>query len=88
MAEIEIRVKEVLKRVLELNEEIERLRPEDSLAVLPLNSLNFVKLVVNLEFEFGIEFAEEDIEFERFQTFGELIGYIQERLSHGETDSV
>lgn len=46
---------------------------------LLLNSLQFIKLVVCIEEEFGIEFEDEMLKLDSFQTIEEIAKYIVQR---------
>ncbi len=48
--------------------------------VKQLDSLSFVKLIVSIENELGIEFDEDMMIKDRFKNFGELISYIEEKV--------
>jgi len=63
------------------SEEIFKLLEEgDTLAPLTFNSLEFIKLIVELELKFEIDFEDEDIDFDKFQSFNYLISYIEEKI--------
>lgn len=73
----------VFARVCELVQEACAL-PETTLAAetkideLSLDSLSFVVLLVNCENEFGISFAEEEWNWENWQTVGQLVRRTEE----------
>lgn len=52
---------------------------EENLIDLGINSLIFVKIVVNLESFFGFEFDDNDLNYERFQNVEAICIYIKER---------
>lgn len=49
---------------------------------LGINSILFVKLLINLEVELGIEFEEEIININRMHNLNELIQYICEKYTN------
>ena len=53
---------------------------------LGMNSLLFIKTLVDLETEFGLEFEDDELTFdgERFQTISSLINYIKEKINKDE----
>ncbi len=53
---------------------------EDNLIDLGINSLIFVKIVVNLESFFDFEFDDNDLNYERFQNVEAIYKYIKERV--------
>lgn len=55
-------------------------RPEISLSELGINSLNYLKIIVTLEDEFGIEFTDDELSFERLKTLGDLAGLIRAKV--------
>lgn len=53
---------------------------EDNLIDLGINSLIFVKIVVNLESFFDFEFDDNDLNYEKFQNVEAICIYIKERV--------
>lgn len=47
---------------------------------LNFNSIDFVKLIVKLEFVFDIEFDDEYLDFQKFNTYSWLYNYLLERI--------
>lgn len=68
------KIMEVTKRILEVDE-IEVLK-SDSLAELGLNSITFVKIVVEIEKELDIEFDDDYLDFEKYSTVNEFCRYV------------
>ncbi|WP_339256973.1 phosphopantetheine-binding protein [Paenibacillus sp. FSL P2-0136] len=79
MQKIKGSVLSILKRNLELGEE-EPLELDDDLLLLGINSINFIRIVVDFETEFGFEFGEEELDYNLFRTAGKLIEYIEHKL--------
>ncbi len=48
----------------------------DKLQELGINSLSFIKIVVSIESAFSVEFDDEYLNFEKFNTVNDLITYI------------
>lgn len=68
---------EIVSSVLELPEEtVSTLNEDTNLMELGLDSLACVEIVVNLEEEFGIEIAEEDLIVENMSSINRIINLI------------
>ena len=72
----ELKIKEILKKVL--NIETENLDSSTHLHNTILNSLTFIKLIVLLEEEFDIQFDDDDLDIEKFETIESIIDYIKQ----------
>lgn len=42
-----------------------------------INSFEFIKLIVEIEKEFEIEFADDDLNIEKYNSIGDLVAYIE-----------
>lgn len=64
-----------------LNKEVSdmRLSMETNLLELGINSVDYIRIVVALESKLNIEFDDEDLNYERFNTIDDIIYYVQER---------
>jgi len=60
--------------------EIYELLEKDTLTPLALNSIEFIKLTVDLESEFEIIWGDEDLDFGKFESFSYLFDYIEDQL--------
>ena len=78
--EIEARVRELIKEVVELTVPIEEVGIEDDLMNLGMDSINSIKVIVAIEEEFGFEFDDEDLNFENFRNIRKLVSYIESRV--------
>lgn len=78
--EIEAKVRELIKEVVELTVPIEEVGIEDDLMNLGMNSINSIKVIVAIEGEFGFEFDDEDLNFENFRNIRKLVSYIESRV--------
>ena len=54
----------------------EYLATNDDLTVIGLDSIKFIRLVVEIEEEFGVNFDDEMLDFSKFQSLEELSDYI------------
>lgn len=74
------KVKEILHNQLPDGSSAD-LSPDDDLTDLGINSLLFVKIAVALENEFDIEFTDEDLDIQKFKTVGDIVGYVDGKIS-------
>ncbi len=71
------RIIEIIKVNTECSNEIS----EDSLLCdLEMTSIDFVKIVIEIETEFNIEFEDEKLQFSEFPTVQSLIDYVEEKV--------
>ncbi|MGX5556805.1 phosphopantetheine-binding protein [Bacillus cereus] len=77
---IETTLKEILKRELELTDQIDQLQLKDSLASIGLSSVSFIKLVIAIETQFDFEFEDEDLNYKVFQTLQDVVNYVEKRI--------
>jgi iturin family lipopeptide synthetase A len=78
-------IQQKLMRILADNNQSDRL-PEEldldlKLTEIGLNSINFIKLIVNIEKIFKFRFHNEDLEFYKFPTLRSLVSYVEGRTS-------
>lgn len=79
MNTIENVLKETLKSIVECGD-IDEITLDSDLKNYSLDSIAFITLVVALENEFQVEFDDEDLSVNRFQTFQNLVDYIMLKL--------
>ncbi|QUI21837.1 acyl carrier protein [Vallitalea pronyensis] len=68
---------EICKENLGIND---TLIMEKSLASYINNSIDFIKIVVAVETEYNIEFTDDELETDNFETVKDLIEFIQNKL--------
>ena len=76
---IDLRVRELLARVLELPLERVRTLPEETSLFgggLALDSLTGLQLLTGVEREFGVDIAAEDLNLDSLQSVGTLVAYL------------
>lgn len=56
----------------------------DDLAYLGINSINYVKIVIELEDELDIEFEDDKIDFSQFPTFTDLCTYVEKLVREND----
>lgn len=52
----------------------------DKIESLGINSISFIKIVVQIESEFGFEFEDDDLNYNVFQTLKDLTVYIKDKI--------
>ena len=77
--DISTRLINVIKDVLEFNCE-DNVQLDDNLGELGVNSTNFIKLVVALENEFGIEFETDQLNYALFVSVKSIEEHITMKL--------
>jgi acyl carrier protein len=82
-AEVDVRVRLLLARVLEQGTEDVRSLPESTPLFgggLSLDSLTGLELLTGIEQEFGVDIAADDLNLDSLQTIGTLVHYLSGRL--------
>lgn len=77
MDEIYRKMTEILREVLEIEPEIEKLTTKSSLSDLGINSVDFIKLLVKIEMEFGIEIEDENLSEDLYETIDDLLNFVE-----------
>ncbi len=80
--DVEYRLKRILKEKLGVDENAD-IRSEDSFHYWNLNSLSFIRLIVEVEKEFGLEIEEDSINMDKLGTLRSLAEYIQNNIAAG-----
>lgn len=78
--------KEVLDTVIRLLDEndtdvYEEITPESLLETLGLTSITFIKLVVELETKYEIEFDDSDLNNDHFRTVDDIVKYVERKAT-------
>jgi acyl carrier protein len=83
MSSVESQVRDVLGATLQLGPRTAQLQSSSQLlGTLPeLDSMAVVTLITALEERFGIEVSDDEISADTFATFGDLVGFIESKLS-------
>jgi acyl carrier protein len=74
------RVLAIIMQNLELEMDDGALDFDDDQLLIGINSINFIRTVVALETEFGIEFNDEEIDYGIFRTVNTLVEYVENQL--------
>ncbi|MFZ5351515.1 MAG: acyl carrier protein [Bacillota bacterium] len=75
--EILEKLNEIAKENINLNKDLEI---DENLSAYINNSIDFIKIVVAIETEYNIEFTDEELETDNFQTVRNLIDFIINKL--------
>lgn len=73
------RVMKVIANFLEemnVKNALQMLKDDNDLSHYEFNSISFIKLIVALEEEFNVEFADEVLDMAKFQSLDDLSDYI------------
>jgi acyl carrier protein len=82
MTDIEIKVKNIICEHLPSPPPNESLDDNTPLKLLGMNSISFIKTVLTLEEIFQIEFADEELDLDKFSTIGSLLRYIDDKTGY------
>ena len=85
MSESLERVLKILKEKEFISSSVDEISADGELRTLGLNSISFIKLVVALEQEFGIEFDDQYLYMDNIKTFGDLVEYIDSTIQNAGT---
>lgn len=74
------RIKKVMKTTLGNADFIDGLSADSLLVDLGINSVVFIKIVVEMENEFDIEFDDDELDFARIEKLQDLVDVVAEKL--------
>jgi acyl carrier protein len=77
-------VEETVRKIISANCEgknANEIGLSESLQDLGINSISFIKIVIALEKEFGIEVEDENLNPDDFQTIQSIINYVEARIA-------
>ena len=57
---------------------------DDNFSTMGINSVDFIKIIVNIETRYDFEFYDSDLEMERFKNIRDLRDYIISRLEENK----
>lgn len=78
-------LREILKKNVNLTEPMENIKNDDILFNYGMNSMAFVKVVVDIEKSYGFEFETDVMLAKNFQSVNDFITYIQQQLQNQES---
>lgn len=73
----------IIKNKVNLRIPINEITNESPLEEIGIDSLSFLRIIIEIESEFGFEFNMEDLNNQNFQTLGCVISYIKENINDG-----
>lgn len=78
--DIIVRIIEVLKKHIESNGNVDEITDHSKISDLGINSISFIKFVVALESEFDIEFEDDSLDFNGFETIRDIANYVEKKI--------
>ncbi|MEK3875976.1 acyl carrier protein [Paenibacillus sp. FSL M7-0420] len=81
MVSIEQKVREIITSHVDVSVDIDKVHSNCYLNTIGVNSINFIRSVLDLETEYSIEFDIDMLGFDSFETFGNLVKYVERKVS-------
>lgn len=78
---IEVQIKDIIKKSINHNIPNDEFNGNEDLALFGVTSKNFLKVIVAIETEFGLEFEDEYLDFAKLRNIKNLTDYVQSRMS-------
>lgn len=78
--EISRRIIKIISENTELDNVLQDLSASDDLTQLGIASITFIKIVVCIEEEFGIEFDDADLDYNQFVSLKHLCNYVENKI--------
>lgn len=75
------RVKEILSSHVDAPVNIERVDDDTLLDAIGVNSINFIRAVLEMEGEFDFEFDIDHLGYENFGSIRELVSYVRQHAA-------
>ncbi len=75
----EQKVREIFAQYSNISDSEKVVSIDDDFSKFSINSVDFIKIIVGIETEFGFEFYDDDLQVDRFKTMHELMDYIMIR---------
>lgn len=81
--QIEMRLRKIIEKNIEIDRPIEEVSFSESLESqgININSISFIKLVVDIEIEFDIDFDDNDINFKHYSCLNDVVSYIEGKMA-------
>lgn len=75
-------ISEKLKTIIKsyVNSEDPSWDDDADLEQMGINSISFIKIIVQIEMEFDIEFDQNDLRNQRFETLADMVLYVESTL--------
>lgn len=78
--ELREKIIEIISANSEMDNANQYLHENDDLTKLGMNSISFIKMVVEIEGEFGFEFEDEALDYNKFTSLNLLCDYVKEMM--------
>lgn len=78
--EIESKIKDIVKQVTNFEGDTVDIDLNEELISTVIDSVSFIKIVVAIESEFGFEFDDENLDFNKYRSLNDLISYIEDKI--------
>lgn len=79
--EIEAKLRQIIIENVKLKVPVEQIGSEDLLDDFGISSMNYIRIVVAIENEFGFTFPNEALQFENLNTLRKLASFINTQLN-------
>lgn len=77
--EVAAKIIEIIVENGELQENKPNITVQSALSEIGISSFEFIKIIVVIEVEFGVEFEDDKLEANNFVTIKDLVEYIMEK---------
>lgn len=71
----------ILSEKTPLKVDFDRIQSCESLSGLGINSIDFIKVAVEIEVVFGITISEDDLDLEKLDTIDDIVKFVTEQMS-------
>ena len=83
---IEAKIRAIIEENAEMQKDFSHITSDIDLKNIGINSISFIKIVVSIETEFGIEFEDEDLDYNKFPNIKSLVNYVEDK-THNSKES-
>lgn len=77
---IEEKVREILAESGDLQVDVSQVTPSDELKNFGINSISYLKIIVEIEEKFNVVFDKEDLFFDNFRSINNIVERIESKL--------
>lgn len=79
--EIENKIKDIVSLHVDVALDTHKIQDNDFLDVLGINSINFMRIVIEIEEMYGCEFDVDMLGFDVYSNFGDFVKYVKKIVS-------
>ncbi len=76
MQEMEAKIRKIIAASVNIRVPAEEIGSDDSLSDFGINSMNYIKIIVAIETEFGVTFDNEALRFDKLNTINKMAAHI------------